>query len=79
MGRTLMHIFSQNLRIQTCYCLKRIYGCYIDCVLKIITKNTVTHTETAKSANMGVYVMFVRLFYKTFLLPAKCHLELHIF
>jgi hypothetical protein len=75
-----MHIFSQILRNQTDVIVSNAFTiCDLDSILKTITKNTVTHNETAKSAIMCVYIIFVHLLYKTFLLHAGCNLELHTF
>jgi hypothetical protein len=57
-----MHIFSQILRNQTDVIVSNAFAiCDLDSILKTITKNADTHSETAKIANVCVYVIFVRL------------------
>lgn len=58
-----MHIFSQTLKVQTDVFISKAFTvCDLDSILKIVTRSAVTHSETAKSANMCVTVMFVRFF-----------------
>ena len=74
-----MHTLSQNRRIETDVSVSSAFTiCDLEYVLKKITKNAVTRSETARSANMCVCFMFVHHFsIRHFLFNAECHL--HVF